>query len=92
MGKSTSYFLKLRHTFVISDPHLPSSLLVGSALNRAKEANRPSTRNAHNTHLRTYLSFIMFMSLPAEPSVHTLLAFLGYLHLNGISYKVLFVL
>ena len=74
---------------MISDPRLPSSGLVGSALNRVKYAYRPSTRSAHHTHIRTYLSFTIFMSLPVEPSVHSLLAFLAFLHINSISYKVL---
>ena len=45
--------------------------------------------NAHNTHIRTYLSFANFMDLPVIPSIHSVLAFLEYLYLNFISYKVM---
>ena len=58
-------------------------------LQRTKSAYRPSTKNAHHTHLRTYLSFAIFMQLPVEPSVHSLLAFLEYLHINSFSHKVI---
>ena len=60
-----------------------------SALNRTQDAYRPSTKNAHKTHLRTYLSFTIFMSLPPTPSVHSLLAFLEFLHVNSLSHKVI---
>ena len=60
-----------------------------SALYRITTAYRPSTKSAHNTHLRTYLLFTIFMSLPHPPSVHTLLAFMEFLHVNSLSYKVI---
>ena len=74
---------------MISDSNLPSSSLVRSALDRTKNAFRPSTMNAHRTHLRTYLSFTTFMSLSPIPSVHSLLAFMEYLYANSLSHKVI---
>ena len=65
--------------------------LIRSALNRIKTAYRPSTRAAHNTHLRTYLAFTIFMSLPHHPSPHTLLAFMEFLHANSLSHKVILI-
>ena len=41
------------------------------------------------THIRTYLSFLFFMSLLLNLSVHSLLAFIEYLHSNSLSYKVI---
>ena len=63
--------------------------LVRSALARTKAAYRPSTKNAYYTHLRTYLSFTMFMSLPYQPSVQSLLAFLEFLYANSLSHRVI---
>ena len=60
-----------------------------SALDRTKTAHRPSTNSVHNTHLRIYLLFTVFMSLPPPPSVHSLLAFIKFLHANSISHKVI---
>ena len=74
---------------MISDLNLPSSTLLRSALTRARTAYRPSTMNAHHLHIRTYLAFVVFMDLPVELHVHSILAFLEYLHTNSISYKVL---
>ena len=74
---------------MISDSNLPSSSLVRSALDRTKTAFRPSTLSAHNTHLRTYLSFTIFMSLPHSPSVHSILALMEFLYANSLSYKVI---
>ena len=58
-------------------------------MQRTKGAFKPATRSAHITHIRTYLSFITFMGLPVEPSIHSLLAFLEYLYTNSISHKVI---
>ena len=60
-----------------------------TALHRTKTAYRPSTKSAHTTHLRTYLLFTIFMSLPHQPSVHSLLAFMEFLYVNSISHKVI---
>ena len=85
----TIYLVIILYGIVISGLNLSSSALLYSALQRTKSAYRPSTKNAHLTHLRTYLSFIIFMQLPPEPSVHSLLAFLEYLHTNLISHKLI---
>ena len=52
---------------------------------RIKAAYRPSTRAAHNTHCRTYLSFVLFMNLPLSFSLYSLLAFLEFLNINNMS-------
>ena len=52
-------------------------------------AYRLATRNAHITHIKTYLAFIIFMELPVELNVHSILAFLVYLLTNSVSYKVM---
>ena len=54
-----------------------------------KTAYRPSTKNAHNTHLRIYFSFTIFMSLPHQPSVQSLLAFMEFLYANSFSHRVI---
>ena len=74
---------------MISDLNLPSAPLLRAALQRTKKAYRPATISAHNTHVRTYLSFVIFMDLPVIPSIHSILAFLEFLYLNSISYKVM---
>ena len=56
---------------------------------RIKAAYRPSTRAAHDTHCRTYLSFVLFMNLPLTFSLHSLLAFLEFLNVNNISPRVI---
>ena len=56
---------------------------------RTRTAYRPSTLSAHLVHIRTYLAFVTFMGLPVELSLHSLLAFLEYLHINSISHKVI---
>ena len=81
MGTHSSSLFNLKN--------LPSSPLVRAALHRTKKAYRPATRNLHLTHLRTYLSFVIFMDLPILPSVHSALAFLEYLHMNALSHKVI---
>ena len=68
---------------------LPAAHLITAAIQRTRTAYRPSTRRAHNTHIRTYFSFLMFMSLPLDLSVKSLLAFLEYLHSNSLSSKVI---
>ena len=47
------------------------------------------TRSAHRTHLRTYLSFVVFMDLPLQFTIHSVLGFLEYLYVNNISYRVI---
>ena len=68
---------------------LPSSSLLRSALVRTRGAYRPSTTNAQRLHLKTYLAFVLFMDLPVELHLHSILAFLEYLHINSISYKIM---
>ena len=67
----------------------PSSSLAVAAWSRINAAYRPATRAAHNTHLRTYLSFVVFMDLPLQFTVHSVLAFLEYLYVNKISHRVM---
>ena len=67
----------------------PSSNLARAAWNRIKMAYRPATRSAHTTHLKTYLSFVIFMDLPLQFTVHPTLSFLEYLYVNNISHKVM---
>ena len=74
---------------MISDLDLPSSHLLRAALSRTRTAYRPATRNAHLTHIKTYLAFVIFMELPVELNVHSVLAFLEYLFINSVSYKVM---
>ena len=74
---------------MISDLNSPSSDLLRAALSRTKTAYRPATRTAHLTHVKTYLAFTVFMDLPVEPSVHSVLAFLEYLYTNSVSHKVM---
>ena len=52
-------------------------------------AYRPATRSAHTTHLKTYLSFVVFMDLPLQFTLHSILAFLEYLYVNRISHRVI---
>ena len=74
---------------MISDLNLPSYHLLRAALSRKRTAYRPATRNAHLTHVKTYLAFTIFMKLPVELNVHSVLAFLEYLYTNFVSYKVM---
>ena len=74
---------------MILDLDLPSSHLLQAALSRTRTAYRPATRNAHLTHVKTYLAFTIFMELPVELNVHSILAFLEYLYNNSVSYKVM---
>ena len=74
---------------VISDLDLPSSHLLREALTRTRTAYRPSTKSAHLTHVRTYLAFTIFMELPVELNIHSILAFLEYLYTNSVSHKVM---
>ena len=67
----------------------PSSSLALAAWSRINTAYRPATRSAHATHLRTHLSFVVFMDLPLQFTVHSVLAFLEYLYVNNISYSVM---
>ena len=69
--------------------NLPSSHLLRAALSRTGTAYRPATRNAHLTHVKTYVAFTIFMELPVEQNVHSILAFLEYLFTNSVSYKVM---
>ena len=63
--------------------------MASSAWSKIKTAYRPSTRSAHRTHLRTYLSFVVFMDLQLHFTIHSVLAFLEFLYVNNISYKVI---
>ena len=56
---------------------------------RTRTAYTLSTLSAPLIHIRTYLGFVFFMGLPVELNLHSLLAFLGYLHTNSISHKVM---
>ena len=67
----------------------PSSDLALAAWQRIKMAYRPVTRSAHTTHLKTYLSFVVFMDLPLQFTLHSILAFLEYLYVNRISHRVI---
>ena len=64
----------------------PSSSLASAAWRRIK---RPVTRYAHTTHLKTYLSFMVFMDLPLQFTLHSVLAFLEYLYVNNISHRLI---
>ena len=72
---------------MIVDMNAPSSSLARSACRRVNTAYRPSTRSAHRTHLRTYLSFVVFMDLPLRFTIHSVLAFLEFLYVNNISHR-----
>ena len=74
---------------MIVDTNAPSSSLARSAWKRVNTAYRPSTRSAHRTHLRTYLSFVVFMDLPLQFTIHSVLAFLEFLYVNNISHRVI---
>ena len=74
---------------MISDLDLPSSHLLREALSGKRTAYRPATRNADLTHVKTYLAFTIFMELPVELNAHSILAFLEYLYINSVSYKVI---
>ena len=63
--------------------------LISSAWNRTQQAFRPSTRSAHYTHFKTYLSFTGYMKVAPHLTVATVLAFMEYLTQNAISPKVL---
>ena len=60
-----------------------------AAIHRIKTAYRPSTRASHRVHFSTYLAFVLFMDLPIEFTVHSIITFLEYLCTNQISYKVM---
>ena len=60
-----------------------------AAIHRIRTAYRPSTRASHRVHFSTYLAFVLFMDLPVEFTVHSIITFLEYLFINQISYKVM---
>ena len=64
----------LNFTSLISDPLLSSAQLAVKALQMTRQAFRTSTNSAHNTPVRTYISFVLFMDLPCQPSTHSILA------------------
>ena len=66
-----------------------SSGLLASAIDRTKSAYRPSTIAAHTTHFRTFIAFLLFLSLAVDISVHNVLIFLEYLYTNNISPRVI---
>ena len=63
--------------------------MLSSAWERLNSAYRPSTTSAHLRHFRTFLAFLIFMNLTITVNVQNLLAFLEYLHSNGLSPKVI---
>ena len=67
---------------MIVDTNAPSSSLARSAWKRVNTAYRPSTRSAHRTHLKTYLSFVVFMDLPLRFTIHSVIAFLEFLYVK----------
>ena len=67
----------------------PSVNLVNMALHRTTSAYRPSTVAAHQSHIKTYTGFLIYMRLPMNVSVHCLLAFMEYLHDNSLSPSVI---
>ena len=60
-----------------------------AAIHRIRIAYRPSTRASHRVHFSTYLAFVLFMDLPLEFTIHSIITFLEYLFINQISYKVM---
>ena len=74
---------------MIVDTNTRSSSLARSPWRRVNTAYRPSTRSAHRTHLRTYLSFAVFMDLHLHFTIHSVLTFLEFLYVNNISHWVI---
>ena len=62
--------------------------LVRSAIKRIDTAFRPSTRNAHLLHFKTFIAFAVYMNFEVEFSLSNILAFLECLIHNKISPKV----
>ena len=56
---------------------------------RIGSAYRPSTRSSHSTHFRTFLAFVVFMDLHPKFTLHNILCFLEFLHVNDLSPKVI---
>ena len=50
---------------------------------------RPSTARAQLTHLRTFLSYLIFMQLPLKFSLHNIITFLEFLYQSSLSPKVI---
>ena len=62
--------------------------IVRSAIEWIITAFRPSTRNAHRTHFKTFIAFAVHMNFEIEFSLVNILAFLECLIHNNISPKV----
>ena len=67
----------------------PLSPLLEAALDRVQAAFRPSTVASNVRHFRTFLAYLVFMNLSPMITVHNLLIFMEYLHINNISPRVI---
>ena len=74
---------------MISDASQASAMFLDSAWSRVKSSVRPLTARAHITHLRTFLSYLIFMQLPVEFSLHNIITFLEFLYQSSLSPKVI---
>lgn len=67
---------------------IPERLTQG-AWQHLNSAFRPSTSSAHRTHFRTFILYTLHFELNMDISLPTVLSFMQYLYMNGISPKVI---
>ena len=89
MGENSIDFLQFRHCYIISGSHQDPQGLLTSAWDRVLRAYRPATDQTHKTDFSTYLSVLLFYSLPLDLSAQNILIFLEFLVKNHLSPKVI---
>ena len=74
---------------MITGAEQSTSDLVTRALCHTRTAYRPSIMPAQCTHLRIYLSFVIYLGITPEITIQTVLSFLDFLHCNSVKSRVI---
>ena len=74
---------------MISGASQTSAVILDSAWSRVQSPVRTSTGSGSDRHLRTFLSYLIFMQLPPNFSLHNIIVFLEFLYQRSLSPKVI---